>query len=76
MRCDLSLLGLLALLALLAMAAALGGCAEDVALVNPRTGETAVCPASVQGVNPWSQQETCIGDHIAGGWVRAPRAEP
>ena len=53
-----------------------GEVAEDVALVNPRTGETAVCPASLQGVNPWSQQEACIGDHIAGGWVRAPRAEP
>jgi hypothetical protein len=65
-----------ALLGLLATAGALGGCAEDVALVNPRTGETAVCPASLQGVNPWSQQEACIGDHIAGGWVRAPRAEP
>ena len=76
MRCDLSLLGFLALLGLLAMAVVLGGCAEDVAVVNPRTGETAICAASAHGINPWSQQEACIGDHIAGGWIRIPRAEP
>ena len=79
MRCDLSLLGFLgflALLGLLAMAVVLGGCAEDVALANPRTGETAVCPASARGINPWSQQEACIGGHIASGWIRIPRVEP
>jgi len=60
-----------ALIALITAALVLSGCAADVAMVNPRTGETATCKASLQGLNPWSQQETCIGDHIAGGWIRA-----
>jgi hypothetical protein len=53
------------------VAAVTGGCATDVMLRNPRTGETATCKASLAGFNPWSQQEACIGGHIAGGWVRA-----
>jgi hypothetical protein len=44
------------------------GCARDVVMLNPRTGETAVCPASP--LNPWSQQQACVGDHIAQGWRR------
>jgi len=57
---------------LLVVAAALvSGCAADVVLRNPRTGETATCEASLAGFNPWSQQDACIGEHIAGGWVRA-----
>ena len=57
---------------LLVVAAALAsGCAADVVLRNPRTGETATCKASLAGFNPWSQQDACIGEHIAGGWVRA-----
>jgi len=47
----------------------LTGCARDVVMVNPRTGETAVCRASP--LNPWSQQESCIGDQIAQGWKRS-----
>ncbi len=42
------------------------GCARDVVMLNPRTGETTTCRASA--LNPWSQQETCIGDLIAHGW--------
>ena len=57
---------------LLVVAAALvSGCAADVVLRNPRTGETTTCKASLAGFNPWSQQDACIGEHIAGGWVRA-----
>ena len=56
-------------LALILVASLLAGCAADVAMVNPRTGEKTVCPASP--LNPWSQQEACIGDHIAQGWKRA-----
>ena len=41
------------------------GCARDVVMLNPRTGETTTCRASA--VNPWSQQEACIGDGIAHG---------
>src|SRR5207253_11100373 len=27
--------------------------------------------ASLRGLNPWSQQQACIGDYIAGGWIRS-----
>ncbi len=47
----------------------LAGCAGDVAMVNPRNGETATCRESP--LNPWSQQEACIGGYIAQGWKRA-----
>jgi hypothetical protein len=44
-----------------------------VAMVDPRTGETTTCKASP--LNPWSQQESCIGDHIAQGWKRSESRE-
>lgn len=46
------------------------GCAADVVLVDPRTDERAVCRASLGGMNPWSQQEACVGAHTAEGWRR------
>ena len=58
-------------LALIAAVCLLGGCAADVVMVNPRTGTTASCRASLRGLNPWSQQEACIGDYTADGWIRA-----
>ena len=60
----------LALVLVIVMASVVSGCATDVVMRNPRTGETATCRASLAGFNPWSQQEACIGDHITGGWVR------
>jgi uncharacterized protein YceK len=60
----------LALVLVIVVASVVSGCATDVVMRNPRTGETATCRASLAGFNPWSQQEACIGDHIAGGWVR------
>src|SRR5262249_1363297 len=45
---------------------ALPGCARDVLVLNPRTGETTTCRAGA--LNPWSQQEACVGDHLAHGW--------
>jgi hypothetical protein len=60
-------------LTLIVAACLLAGCAVDVVMVNPRTGEAAICRESLRGLNPWSQQEACIGDYIAGGWVRADR---
>jgi uncharacterized protein YceK len=60
----------LALVLVIVVASVVSGCATDVVMRNPRTGETAMCRASLAGFNPWSQQEACIGDHIAGGWVR------
>ena len=58
----------LGFMAVLAACLGLFGCARDVTMVNPRTGETALCAASPG--NPWSQQQACIGDHIARGWAR------
>ena len=63
----------LAAVLIIGMALLLSGCVSDVVLVNPRTGETDACAASLRGFNPWSEQEACIGDHIAGGWVRKER---
>jgi len=58
-------------LILLAAGCLLAGCASDVVMLNPRTSETVICRPSLRGLDPWSQQEACIADHIAGGWVRA-----
>jgi hypothetical protein len=55
-------------LLLIAVAGLLASCAKDVMMLNPRTGESAACPASP--LNPWSQQDACIGDYIAQGWRR------
>jgi hypothetical protein len=53
-------------LTLVAVACVLTGCARDVVMLNPRTGDTITCHAS--SLNPWSQQEACVGDHVAQGW--------
>ncbi|HYB72951.1 MAG TPA: hypothetical protein VED18_06240 [Candidatus Sulfotelmatobacter sp.] len=58
-------------LMLIIAAGFLTGCAADVVMVNPRTGETAICRESLQGLNPWSQKEACVGDYITRGWTRA-----
>jgi hypothetical protein len=57
-------------LTLIIAAGVLTGFATDVVMQNPRTGDTATCRASVRGLNPWSQQDACIADHIAQGWRR------
>lgn len=53
---------------LIIAACAMAGCARDVTMLNPRTGDTAICRAS--SLNPFSQQEACIGEYIAQGWRR------
>jgi len=65
-----TLLRYLAAIVVVVLAAMSGGCVSDVILINPRTGETDTCTASLHGFNPWSQQEACIGEHITSGWVR------
>ena len=55
-------------LLLIAVASLLAGCASDVMMLNPRTGERATCRASP--LNPWSQQDACVGEYIAQGWKR------
>jgi hypothetical protein len=57
-------------LTLIIAACVLTGCAADVGMQNPRTGDTATCRASLRGLNPWSQQDACIARHIAQGWRR------
>ena len=56
-------------LVLILAGCALAGCARDVVMVDPRTGATTICRASP--LNPWSQQDSCIGDHVAQGWKRS-----
>ena len=58
-------------LMLIIAAGFLTGCAADVVMVNPRSGETAICRESLGGLNPWSQKEACVGDYITRGWTRA-----
>ena len=65
-----TLLRYLAAIVVVVLAAMSGGCVSDVILINPRTGETDTCTASLHGFNPWSQQEACVGDHLASGWGR------
>jgi len=60
-------------LALVTAAYVLAGCASDVVMLNPRTGETGICRESLRGLNPWSQKEACIGKYIAEGWIRGSR---
>jgi hypothetical protein len=59
--------------ALLLATALLAGCAADVVMVNPRTGETALCRERLRGLDPWSQTEACVGDYLTRGWVPARR---
>jgi hypothetical protein len=56
--------------ALIAAAGLLSGCAADVVMENPRTGDTVTCQESVNGLNPWSQKEACVGAYTAQGWKR------
>jgi hypothetical protein len=57
-------------LLMIVMACLMTGCAADVVMRNPKTDEAATCRASLKGLNPWSQQETCIADYIEQGWIR------
>ena len=60
-------------LVLMLAAGMLTGCAADVVMRDPRTGETAVCRESLMGLNPWSQKEACVGEYLTQGWNRASR---
>jgi hypothetical protein len=57
-------------LTVIVAACLLAGCAADVVLSNPRTGETVTCRESLRGLNPWSQKEACVGKYTAEGWIR------
>jgi len=48
----------------------LAGCSQDIALKDPATGAIATCRAGgLVDLNPWSQQDMCVEDHVAEGWV-------
>lgn len=47
------------------------GCADDVVMKNPQTGQTETCHESLRGLDPWSQSMACVADHEAQGWTRA-----
>jgi len=56
---------------LIATACWLAACASDndVAMQDPRTGETTTCRQSFFGLDPWSQTYVCVAQHAAQGWV-------
>jgi hypothetical protein len=56
-------------LGLIAVALLMSGCAADVVMLNPRTGDTRICRA--HPMDPWSQQQACIGDLVTQGWKRS-----
>jgi hypothetical protein len=49
------------------------GCAGDVVMQNPRTGQTETCQESLHGFDPWSQAMACVEAHEAQGWTRVDR---
>ena len=62
---------LLRYLILMAATCWLTACASDtdVAMQDPRTGDTTTCGQSFLGLNPWSQTQACVAQHAAQGWV-------
>jgi len=50
-------------------AMSLAACSSPLAVQNPHTGETVTCTDGASDWSPWSQQQACVGDHIAQGWV-------
>lgn len=57
-------------IALVVLAGVSTGCADDVVMRNPQTGQTETCRESMQGLDPWSQKMSCVADHEAQGWTR------
>ncbi|HTZ37244.1 MAG TPA: hypothetical protein VMB84_14525 [Stellaceae bacterium] len=55
--------------ALLGALALLAGCAQPVAMRDPRGGGTAVCAQSLDGLDPWSQTYACAAAYAEQGWV-------
>jgi hypothetical protein len=54
---------------LIVLACLLGGCANDIVMQNPRTGETVTCRQSLAGWNPWSQTYACATAKAEQGWI-------
>ena len=47
----------------------LAGCSAPVIVGNPRTGEIVVCGEGAYKLNPWSQHDACVADHLSQGWI-------
>src|ERR1700722_9656442 len=64
--------------ALTVLACSIAGCANDVLMQNPRTGETATCAQSLAGWDPWSQTYACAAAKAEQGWTISsyPYGEP
>jgi hypothetical protein len=60
-------------LVLTIVAFVLTACVGDVALQDPRIGETVTCREDLKGFNPWSQTDACVSGYISQGWVTAGR---
>lgn len=60
-------------LVLILAAGVSAGCAGDVVMQNPRTGQTETCQESLHGFDPWSQTMACVETHEAQGWTRVDR---
>ena len=54
---------------LIVLACLIAGCADDIAMRNPRTGETATCAQALAGWDPWSQTYACATAKAEQGWV-------
>ena len=55
--------------ALIVLGCLIAGCADDIVMQNPRTGETATCAQSFAGSDPWSQTYACAAARAEQGWV-------
>ena len=54
---------------LLAASLLLAGCTGGAVLLDPRTGQRFDCDSERRGNTPWSQDDACIADHLAQGWM-------
>jgi hypothetical protein len=47
----------------------LAGCTGGARLQDPRTGAHIDCGTETIDLNPWSQTDACVAEHIAQGWT-------
>jgi hypothetical protein len=55
--------------AVIVLACLTAGCADDIVMRSPRTGETATCAQSLASWDPWSQTYACAAAKAEQGWV-------
>jgi hypothetical protein len=47
----------------------LTGCTGGAVVQDPRTGQRLDCGTEGIDLDPWSQTDRCIADHLAQGWT-------